>query len=107
MEIFGGEEKKNVKRKGGKCFKREYTILRRRRRTGEENIWRRTILFCRGKKHGKGKYFFGREKEKGGNIWKWKIYVLRRKRKTEMKKEENIMGKNYCGWVDGREWKAL
>ena len=93
MDIFGGEEKKNVKGKGGKYFKREYTFLRRRRRTGEENIWRRTILFLRRKETRKRKIFFcgGEGKEK--NIWKRKIYVLRKNRKTERKKEEDIMKK--------------
>ena len=76
MEIFGGEEKKNVKRKGGKCFKREYTILRRRRRTGEENIWRRTILFCRGKKNTEKENIFWGGRRKRGEIFESGKYMF-------------------------------
>ena len=68
VDIFGGEEKKNVKGKGGKYSKREYTFL-----TEEKTNWGGKYLekdntICGGKKHGKGKYFFAKEKEKVEHI---------------------------------------
>ena len=66
VDIFGGKEKKNVKGKGGKIFKREYTFF-----AEEETNWGAKYLekdntFLQRKETRKKKIFFLRWRRKRG-----------------------------------------
>ena len=74
MDIFGGEEKKNVKGKGGKYSKREYTFL-----TEEKTNWG-------GKYLEKDNTIFAEER----NAEKENIFLRRRRKREKYLEKENI-----------------